>query len=191
MFYDLFSNIVIVVAYLFVIGQIFNKYTLDGNLQLRIRIWIGICFGVLGITLMIYSINVTSTIIVDLRNTAIISSAVIGGPVTVMITSVMIAVYRVLHFGVNSASVMAVVIALVMGLGCAFFSCLRTSRLKKFSYMLVYALAISIAAFSYLIKDFYILLELFSYYIAISIFGVILAYFAVEYIISRQVIERN
>lgn len=189
MFYDLFSNITIVIAFLFVMGQLFGKYPMDTKSPLKIRIILGFCFGGLGVSLMLYSINVTPTSLVDLRNIAIVTSAVIGGPVTVMIASVLIAVYRVIHFGVSDASVAGLLVALTMGAGCAFISTVKISRLYKFTYMFLYAIALSTAAFTYLIRDFYNLLSLFSYYIPISFFGVVLSYFAVEYIISRQIIE--
>lgn len=191
MVYDLFSNIAIVVAFLFVVGQVFGKYPIDNKLPLRIQVVLGVCFGVLGIILMLYSIDVTSTIIVDMRNISIISAGVIGGPLAAVVASVLIAAYRVLHFGVTSASVTALIVAVAMGSGCAFISNTKVSRLKKFSYMLIYAITISSTAFIYLIRDFHKLLVLFSYYIPITFFGILLAYFAVEYIISKQVIERK
>ncbi|MCX7708989.1 MAG: PAS domain S-box protein [Clostridia bacterium] len=191
LFRDLFANISIVIAFLFVIGQLFKKYPLNKSLPIRIRVFLGILFGLLGSALMVYSIKATDTVIVDLRNTAQISAAVIGGPVSVMITSVIIALYRILHYGINPASIVAVIVALTVGAECALITSTKLSRLKKFSYMILVVLLVSSSAFIYLIKDYHKLLEIFSYYYPISLVGVILAYFACEYIISRQVIEQE
>lgn len=191
MVHDLFANIAIVVAFLFIIGQVFGKYPLDARLPLQVRILMGLCFGGLGIVLMLYSIDVTSTIIVDLRNTAIICAAVMGGPVAVIIASSSIAVYRVMHFGVSNASIVAMIVALALGIGCSLISKVDTSRFKRFYYMLLLALAMSTAAFIYLMRDLDKILGLFVYYIPISFFGVLLAHFAVEYIVYRQIIEQK
>jgi PAS domain S-box-containing protein len=191
LFYDLFSNITIVVAFLFVFGQVFRRHPMNNKSSLKVRVFQGVYLGCLGVVLMLYTINVTSTIIVDLRNTAIMSAAVIGGTVPAIIAAIIIAAYRILYFGISEASIVAFLIAMLLGVGCAVVSSLVFNRLKRFLYMLLYALVISTAAFAYLLSDVQRLFSVLSYYIPISVFGVILAYFAIEYINSRGVMERK
>lgn len=186
MFYDLFANITIVASFLFLIGQVFKTYQLDARSPLRIRIILGILLGIMGIALMKYSIRATDTVIVDLRNIAIICGAVFGGPVSSIIAAGMIAAFRIVLYGTNTASITAVFVALIMGAGCACISTIKAPRYKKYIYMLVYVYAISSAAFFYLVRDPQKLFGIFSYYYPITLSGVLLAYFASEYIISSN-----
>lgn len=188
---DLFINIVIVAAFLLIIGQIFKTHSFINKTPFKVSVMLGIILGILGCILMIYSINASNNVIVDLRNAAIISAGVMGGPIGAITSSLIIAIYRILYFGLNSTTIFAAASAIVIGIGCAVINYTIKPRIGKFLYSFVYVMAVSIGAFSYLINDYKKLMEIFSYYIPLSIIGIFLAYFTCEYIISRQIIEQE
>ncbi|MCX7921902.1 MAG: PAS domain S-box protein [Clostridia bacterium] len=190
MFLDLFANITIVASFLFLVGQLFKYYPLGNSLPLRIRLILGVIFGVLGIALMEYSISATGTILVDLRNVAIISAGIIGGPVSTTIAAIIIAAFRILRYGISIAAITGAFVALIMGAGCAYLASTKFSRLQKYIAMFSFAMLVSMAAFRFLISDTPKLLSIFSYYIPISLFGVLLSYFACEYIVSANLTFR-
>lgn len=191
MFFDLFTNITIVAAILFLIGQIFRYYTLGNEAPLRVRAAIGGIFGLMGVILMIYSISVTDIIIVDLRNLAIVLAGIFGGPISVLLSSFIIALFRVIFFGVNSASIAAFTVAIIVGLGSALISKLYIKRISKFIYMFLISMLASTIALIFLLNGSEKLLETLGYYWLIYIFGAVLAYNAFEYIILNNKIYRE
>ncbi len=186
MFFDLFTNITIVAAILFLIGQIFRYYTLGSKAPLRVRAAIGGVFGLMGVILMLYSISVTDIIIVDLRNLAIVLAGIFGGPVSALLSSFIIALFRVILFGVNTASVAAFTVAIIVGLCSALISKLDIKRISKFIYMFLVSMLASTVALIFLLNNSEKLLETLGYYWLIYIFGAVLAYYAIEYIILNN-----
>lgn len=186
MFSDIFANIVIVASFLFLIGQIIKDYPLDTRLHYHEQTILGVIYGALGIALMSYAIHATDTVIFDLRNISIISAGIIGGPVSIAISSAMIAAFRMLYFGINTASVTAAFIALAIGISCAYISGLNLSKSKKFFYMFLFSMFMSNGALIYLIRDQHKLIATLSYYWPIYILGAVIAYYAIGYIVSAN-----
>lgn len=189
MYSDLFVNFSIVLAQLFIIGQILKRDYSSKSDPFRIRILLGICFGALGIFLMIYSIKVSGTVIVDLRNIATISSAVMGGPMSVIITCIIIALFRLAYYGINTASIVGMSVAIAIGMFCSFVSKTSFSNMKKYIVMNIFGLFATCMAFIYLIDDELSSRKILFDYIWISLLGAIITYFAIEYIMSMQKIE--
>lgn len=189
MYSDLFVNFSIVLAQLFIIGQILKRDYGSKCDPFRIRILLGICFGALGIFLMIYSIKVSGTVIVDLRNIATISSAVMGGPMSVIITCAIIALFRLAYYGINTASIVGMSVAIIIGIFCSFVSKTSFSNMKKYIVMNIFGLLATCMAFIYLIDDELSSRKILFDYIWISLLGAIITYFAIEYIMSMQKIE--
>lgn len=184
MLFDLFVNVFAIAAFLLITGQLFKDYPLGNKLTPKKQAVFGVIYGSLGIILMIYTIHITSTIILDLRNIAIIISAVLGGPISSMITAIFIAIYRILFFDINNASIVAVFLALTMGIGCAGISSINASRLKKYIVMTIFTSSILIVSISSLIEDSNKIFDIMIYLIPILFFTILLCYFAMEYIIS-------
>ncbi|MCX7921882.1 MAG: diguanylate cyclase [Clostridia bacterium] len=186
MIHDIFANVAILTAFLLVIGQIFKSYSLDIKQTLKIQVLLGIVFGILGMILMLFMIQMTQTVIIDLRNISIICASIMGGPLAAIISAVIIALFRIIYFGISHASVVAHIVALAVGIGAAYISVLKLTRRSKFICIFLLAMTVSNAALIYLIKDKTKLSETLSYYWPIYIFGAVLAYFTCEYIISAN-----
>ena len=188
---DLFINIAIVVSFLFVAGQILKRYSLENEANIKVKIAIGGIFAIMGCVLMIFTIRATDIVIVDLRNIAVISSAIFGGPIAVAITALAVGIFRIAYFGVNNASIVAFIVALLIGAVCIMISRTSFSRFKRFFMMFFVAMFFSNIALIYLLKDSSHLSEIIRYYWLVHIFGVALGYYTCEYIILNNKIFKE
>ncbi len=187
MIHDIFTNISILVAFLLVIGQVFKRSNFDTKQSLKIQVLLGVVFGILGVILMLFTIKMAHNVIIDLRNVAIICSGIMGGPLAASVAAVIIAIYRVILFGTNIASITGLITALLIGAGAAYICSTKLSRLSKYVLIFMLSMLLSNGALIFLIDDKIKLLETLAYYWPTYIFGAILAYFTCEYIISANV----
>lgn len=187
MFHDIFTNVSILISFLLIIGQIFKNNTFNIKQTYKFQSLLGIVFGILGIVLMLFTIKMTDTVIIDLRNIPIICAGILGGPVAAMTSAIVIGVFRLLHFGISTASIVAHLIAWLVGIEVAFISVLKLSRLNKLIYMFIFAMVLSNFALFYIVRDLDKLIEILAYYWPIYLFGAILACFTCEYIISANI----
>jgi diguanylate cyclase (GGDEF)-like protein/PAS domain S-box-containing protein len=186
MIHDLFTNVAILVSFLLVIGQIFKKGSFDARQPYGTQSLLGIAFGLLGILLMLFTIRMTDTVIIDLRHVPIICAGMLGGPLSAIIAAVIIAFFRIIYFGINTASIVAHIVAFLVGVVIAYLCNKKLSRRDRFILMFLLSMIISNMALVYLLRDTTKLLETLSYYWPVYIFGAVLAYFTSEYIISAN-----
>jgi len=119
-----------------------------------VRQWLaGICGGLLGILLMIYSVKLDETLILDLRSLPLILIAFIFGPLPALIASVLIGIGRVVFFDLNTASLSAGVNAVLIALVCGWFSSLRLKPYTKLIWMTLYTLLQTSALIYWLMPD--------------------------------------
>lgn len=188
---DIFINLTILVSFLFLFGQIFRGKDFEIRQPQKDQLRIGLIFGVLGILLMVYTINSTGSIIIDLRNIAIISSGIVGGPFAALLSALLIAIFRIAYFGVSQASLIAFWVSVVLGFTCMFISFRDLPRRNKFIYMFFFAIGISSIALTYLIVDKVKLLETLSFYWLVHIIGALLSYYALKYILNTNLTYRQ
>lgn len=179
----LFTNITILLSFLFIIGQVLNHYPLDKDSSLRHRTFIGIIFGIMGIVLMLFTFNITEFVVFDLRNLAIICAGIFGGVASVLISTILIAIYRIAHFGINEASIVISISIILIGIICAYISHIRVSVSKRFVYMFIISTTITSLIFVYLLGNTTILEDTLKHYWLVHILGGLLAYYTCEYII--------
>lgn len=191
MFYDLFTNITILVAFLCIAGQVIRHYSIEDDPSIKGKITTGVIFAILGFVLMIFTINVTDIVIIDLRNLAIICANIFGGPVSIIITSIGIGLFRILYFGLNIASVTACITAILVGVGCVYISKTSLSHIKKFVSMLVMSIVVSNLALIYLLYGSSNVMEITKYYWIFYIFGGAITYYACRYIIVNNKIYKE
>jgi diguanylate cyclase len=81
-----------IIAFLVITGQMLREkgYSLKEESLNKMKLITGIKFGVLGIILMIYAINIKDVVIIDLRNISTILSVLYGGTLSVLITEIII-----------------------------------------------------------------------------------------------------
>ena len=136
---------------------------------------------------MIYTIHVTDTVIADLRHIPIITAAILSGPFSALLTSIIVAVYRVAYYGISAASLAGVILALSVGIGCSFIGRFQLERRNKFIAMVIYTLILATAAYGYLLDNTKDLLKLQEYYLPITLAGAVIAYFSIRYIVSSNI----
>lgn len=184
MVYDIFTNITIIVAFLLVFGQLLKYSSFDSKQTLRSQNLMGVFFGILGTVLMIFTIEIPGKVVIDLRSISIICAGIIGGSLAAVFTAVIIALFRIIFFGINTVSIAAFLSTLVMGAGIAYISNIKISRFSKFISMFLYTLLISYATLICLTRNETKLLETIQCFWLINLFDAVVVCFTCEYVIS-------
>ncbi|MGB7604612.1 MAG: diguanylate cyclase [Lutisporaceae bacterium] len=168
-----------------------KKYNLEELYTTRAKVTIGIVSGTLGIILMLFSIEVNNNTIIDFRNIATIMSAIFGGAIPVFISGIMIALFRVTYFGVNNASLLGVVVAIVNSIGCWYIGKYKINSWKKWTYATIFVLIVSSIALTVLLKnriDFFSIMAI--YWISHCIVSAI-TYWYVSYSLTSNKVYRR
>ena len=103
---------------------------------------------------MLCGVHISAYSIIDFRYIAILLAALYGGFIPTMIASAIIGVFRLVYWGISIASINALVVAILVGVGfCIGFKCLnRTSKNIKLLYAILYMMTI-ITVSSFLVFD--------------------------------------
>lgn len=138
MILDFFLNACILITFISISHVFFKDKDITNNVSLTLKIIIGLTSGLLGIILMLYGVNVTSNIIIDFRYIPILLAAIYGGFLPIIIASIGIGVFRVLYFGVSEPSIIALIVALIIGIGFSIICRLKSSRKSKWIFSIIY-----------------------------------------------------
>jgi diguanylate cyclase len=188
---DFFSNVTILIASFTVMGQVFKNMPLSPSSSHSTKLYWGICYGVLGNILMLFSFQINPTTIADLRHLAIAIAAAFGGVVPAIIASVFIALGRVTLFGFTETAFVAAISALLTGIVCGWFSKLNIQpTLKAISLNLIGLFFISIV-FAIYVEDTKTLLNILMIHYLISLIGGLFAYQLSVFIGNSNKAERE
>lgn len=180
MYRDLFINLAIIISFLFISGQLSkNKLIHFSNTN---KVIAGVIAGIVGIILMLFTIQVTETAIMDLRNFVIIFATIYRGKISVVIASGIISLGRLFINGISEASITVVITILLLTIICILISMINLTNFKKFLYMNISNIVIVYCVFFNLISDKQKLFEVLFYYGIISIVGGFVIYYVSEYI---------
>ncbi|KGP72838.1 diguanylate cyclase [Pontibacillus yanchengensis] len=182
MYVDLFNNLAITVALLFIAGKFFENKPLDRTSPLSTRVYAGIGSGILGSLLMFSTIEVTDTVILDLRHLAVIIAAIFGGPISAILSGIIIGLVRFTLYGISETSLIVgsvvVVVSLVLG-GIANTS---LAKVKKYIIMNGIFIIVNSMMILLLVEDLLIAEVALAYHIPFSITGGFLTYYMAEFI---------
>ncbi|WP_027415688.1 LytS/YhcK type 5TM receptor domain-containing protein [Aneurinibacillus terranovensis] len=173
---DFITNASVLIASFFIIGHYYKNKPVRITSPLAMRINLGIVFGLLGIVLMLFSIRLTPTVIVDLRHITVIIAALYGGMAAALVSAAMIAAGRIALFGFHPASVTAAIFMLAIGIGCGFLSRARILYWKKSQIMNVFCLLLLSLCLYLNIGQKSLLLSVYLYHWSISISVVFLLF---------------
>jgi diguanylate cyclase len=188
---DFFSNATILIASFTVMGQIFKNIPLFPSSSHSTKLYWGICYGILGNILMVFSLQINSTTIADLRHLAIVVAAAFGGVIPAIIASILIALGRITLFGFTDTAFVAAISALLTGIVCGGFSKLNIhSTLKAFFMNLIGLFFVSIVFVIY-IENTKTLLNVLLIHYLISLTGGFFAYHLSVYIANSNKAERE
>lgn len=178
MLQDLFINAVILVAFVSLGNQfIFGTNEIHNSKPLKIVF--GLYNGVLGCILMLYSVTVSPSIILDLRNIPIIIASILGGFTSSIIAALIIGLFRITYFGAEASTIAALIIAVLMGFGCPLIKAKVKSLNEKWLYTTFFCTILVSIVFALFIADIQLLVKLLAVYW--------LANFMIILILSRYV----
>ncbi len=140
---DLFVNMAVLISFISLGSQLIKRYNFDECYSKNTKFTIGLVFGALGILLMMFSIKVDDNTIIDFRNIAIIICASFGGGIPIFISGIMIATFRMVYFGINMSSILAVVGAIINSIGCWYIGKYTIELWKKWVYSTLFVLVAS------------------------------------------------
>jgi diguanylate cyclase len=161
---DLLVNMAFVTSFISLESQLLKNTELNDSLSVWWKVTIGIMNGLLGITLMIFGVQINQTTIIDLRNVTIVMSAIHGGTISVMISGVMIALFRIFYYGVSKSSIFGIITIIIIAIGCGIIAKLRIKVYLKWAYCTLFNLIISSVAITILVIGKVSLAPLFSVY---------------------------
>jgi diguanylate cyclase len=184
MYRDLIINLAIVISFLAISGQVFKNNPMSSSVTQKLIG--GIIGGILGITLMFFSIQVTDTTIMDLRNFVIIVVTLYGGIISGLLAGLIVALGRVLLFGLNISSITAVITLIILVIICGLISKSNLATFKKYIFMNFSNIIIIYIAFIYLLNNTEILFDILLYYGLISIVGGLIIYYICDYIVRSN-----
>jgi diguanylate cyclase len=188
---DFVSNATILIASFTVMGQIFKNMPLSPSSPHSAKLYWGICYGVLGNILMVFSFQINSTTIADLRHLAIVVAAAFGGVVPAIIASIIIALGRITLFGITDTAFVAAISALLTGIVCGWFSKLNIQPTLKAFYMNIIGLFFISIVFAIYIEDSKTLLNVLMIHYLISLIGGFFAFHLSVYIANSNAAERE
>jgi diguanylate cyclase len=188
---DFFSNITILIAAFTVIGQILKTKPLHHSAAVTTKLYWGICYGILGIILMLFSFQINPTTIADLRHLAIVIAAAFGGWVPAIVASGLIAIGRIVLFGFTDTAFVAAISAFLTGIVCGGFSKLNIEPTLKAFYMNLIGLFFISIVFTLYIEDENTLLNVLMTHHLISLIGGFFAYHLSIYIAKSNAAVRE
>ncbi|EYE88898.1 hypothetical protein Q428_05645 [Fervidicella metallireducens AeB] len=140
---DIFADIAIIIGFLLITGQTLKNIPLGGTLEKKEQLYIGLICGLMGHLLIVYAIEITDTVNIDLRNFAVVISGILGGEISVIITSIIIGIFNFTIYGFNNSSILSFLTLLTVGLGCLFIVKRKYSRHRQYIFMLLFTSFIS------------------------------------------------
>ena len=188
---DLFINGTILISFIFIISQIFKKILLNLSLSFKDKFLFGLAQGILGIILMLFTIQITPEVFMDLRHIPILLAALYGGWFASIIAGITIAIFRISYFGVSSPAIIASINILNVAIFCALILKLNLNSYKKWIYMnFISSMFISIT-FLLIIKDSIVLRHTLIYFwLGSSIIGTLAYYIGIYMNTSINLLNR-
>ncbi len=179
---DFIANAALLVSFLYASGEISKYSKLHRVEKTKNRFYAGIIAGILGCILMVYSVEVSSGVIVDLRQFALIIVAMSNGVVSTLIAGIMMSIFRIIYFGYSQSAILGAILILLISVLCGLIYKLKISEYKKWIIMNLS----SIIAFSILIIatiERNAAIETLSYFVVICILVGVLVYYISKHIV--------
>jgi diguanylate cyclase len=151
---DLFINVLLLISFTFVGGHVSREMPDKIKGKILGEIILGIAGGALGILMMLYAIQVIgTTTLLDLRALSILMISSIGGLISMMITGLIIAIFRIGNYGITQASMLAIVHFFLYILLFTIINKKVKTPWKNWFIKLTFTVLILDTTFLYLLKD--------------------------------------
>lgn len=179
---DLFINSTILTTFIFIAGNVFRNEPLNKTSPIGQRLLAGLGASILGIILMFFGISITEHTILDLRHFAVLLLMFYAGVEPTLFCIVVLSLFRILFFGVNTSSIIAVIILISVFLGTYFMLKLKISNLFKWMIINVYSLIVLSIAVIFVMYSFKDSLKILPTYWIISIITCLVIHYLIKYI---------
>ena len=179
---NLFINGAIVIATISLGNQILINQEVTPYSPFRIKLFFSSMSGILGILLMINSVQILPGVILDFRNIALILSATYCGFVSTIITALIIGTFRLFYAGLTYSSILGAIVALMLGIACGSIIKLDIRSQLKWVYMSLFIIVIPALAYVMVIANHSLLLKTIAAYGISTSMVSLLVYFYVEYV---------
>jgi len=190
-FHDMFINAAIIIAFISFGNQVFKDKEINAKSPLHQQIVTGVICGVLGCILMIYSVKITPQIIMDLRHIPIVIMALYVSMAAAVSSSVVIGAFRLLYFGMNKASVVAFIVALILGWTLGWIGRLKCTKKVKWAYAILLINVMASLAFYVLMQPSLLLAKVIVVYIVAKVCMAIAVYNLMSYIVRSNTVYRQ
>lgn len=179
----LFTNFCIFVTFLYLSGLLSKKYVTGVvTPSINVKINAGLLFGIYGIILMYYSFPIDPRFFADLRHLAIVVIASYLGWLPSLIAGVLIALGRLILFGLSASSAIAGAGMLLIGIICGTLSRTHWNRLSKMLLMSVLSMLVLLCIMWMNIPDHRKVYTIFTQHLIISMLATVVIYMLTEYI---------
>ncbi|MCB2292719.1 diguanylate cyclase [Clostridium algoriphilum] len=180
---DLFINVLLLIAVTFVAGHILKDVPEKIIITLYGKIIVGVGGGLMGILLMIYTIQVTgTTTILDLRFFAIMMVSYVGGIIPTIVSGIIIGIYRAVRFGINISCIAALFQILLFIICFHIIDKKIKAEWKKWFLKTLISLVILIPIIYYLLRNVENVQIICFEYFLVATFAGALEYFLLEYV---------
>lgn len=174
---DMFINFSVLTLFIMAGSWFLRHYYAAGR---HFRVFgIGVFAGIAGIALMYFSVHVTASTIMDARQIVLLTAAYFGGLPAALFSGAIMALYRVLYFGVNDSSVTAAVNMLVMAVGTAWIARRVAAFYLKWLAMMLFTLLTTMLSLAFLLHAS--LAGLLPYFIPFTLVSGLYAMFVIEH----------
>jgi len=179
-FRDLFINVIILIASIS-LGNMLARDKIT-TVNFKNGLILGALCGVQGCLLMVYGVRISPNLIVDFRSIPIIIMGMNSTFSSVMLTSVIIGLFRVLFFGWSPASFVSFFSALLMGISAGLIGKLNLKQYVKWILSSISICIISSVGFLIVVDDKVLLRDILSAYLTGMAIISTSAYYLKEYI---------
>lgn len=192
MAHDLFMNTVILIAFITLGNQIiYRKFKVNTSSSYKLQLASGLLNGIVGCVLILYSFDAINGVVLDFRHGAIVIASVLGGPISALISGLMIGTFRILRYGLSETSIAAFITVVCIGIGCAYISLRATSFKRKWIFGNIMAQSLVSISFVGLIRDGMELLRILLVFWSINVLGAFILYYYLGYIIATNELFRK
>ncbi|MEO2223726.1 LytS/YhcK type 5TM receptor domain-containing protein [Priestia megaterium] len=183
---QLLFNITLIISFMFAASIVREQiiYRVEGINRYKMYrlIYYGCSYGLLGSILMIYTIKIDSTIILDLRFLAVTIVYLYAGMVPAIIAACIIGIMRLLLFGITASGIIGAATIMVMALLAGWTVRLPYRPFIRFQLMNSISLLCVFFSLSFLFKDIMYAATIIIYLLPASFIGGCLVYLVGRYI---------
>lgn len=185
---SLIANASLIVSLLLITEYFFRKDPIDVTKNITTKVKAGIVTGILGSTLLLYSINLDDSMMIDMRYVALALVAIYGGIITATITAMFLSITRVLLYGLSTTSLTDVLLLLFFSIVFGIISNIKGWSFKqKFWTINILSLIVTVTNIAIVIHS---PLEIILSYGSLSLIAVVFSYIVVMNIKKSNRLER-